>query len=392
MPLYTPILEATAVDTDEGRVYSFLMPEYDVYVTTSFEKVDLGVDVEMTNTANTGKGTVYTGIKASANATSDKNITTHVNDNVYVRVAPEYGYVLKDLVAVYTDAEGDEVELPLTMVSQKYDKHDIYWTSYVARFTMPASSVTVRATFVEDYYAVVFQDWDNTQLQVQNVDYKATPNLSAQFPAVTGRPGYHFVGWSSADVETPVTAPSVDPADFVIVKDTVIRAVYEKDSYSIHYNAGPHGSFADGKTEQAEYLDLCSFTAVPETGYMVDTVSATYVNEAGETIAIELIPGAKTVKDHAGTTAEAYSFRMPACTDDAGVTVSATFKPMTYDVTSQYNKAQGALRLNGEDVDAMAANYTDTISVNVTPATGYMLTQLYYTCLLYTSPSPRDCS
>lgn len=147
----------------------------------------------------------------------------HVNDNVYVRVAPEYGYVLKDLVAVYTDAEGDEVELPLTMVSQKYDKHDIYWTSYVARFTMPASSVTVRATFVEDYYAVVFQDWDNTQLQVQNVDYKATPNLSAQFPAVTGRPGYHFVGWSSADVETPVTAPSVDPADFVIVKDTVIR-------------------------------------------------------------------------------------------------------------------------------------------------------------------------
>ena len=93
--------------------------------------------------------------------------------------------------------------------------------------------------------------------------YKATPNLSAQFPAVTGRPGYHFVGWSSADVETPVTAPSVDPADFVIVKDTVIRAVYEKDSYSIHYNAGPHGSFADGKTEQAEYLDMCSFTAVP---------------------------------------------------------------------------------------------------------------------------------
>lgn len=387
VPLYTPILEATAVDTDEGRVYSFLMPEYDVYVTTSFEKVDLGVDVEMTNTANTGKGTVYTGIKASANATSDKNITTHVNDNVYVRVAPEYGYVLKDLVAVYTDAEGDEVELPLTMVSQKYDKHDIYWTSYVARFTMPASSVTVRATFVEDYYAVVFQDWDNTQLQVQNVDYKATPNLSAQFPAVTGRPGYHFVGWSSADVETPVTAPSVDPADFVIVKDTVIRAVYEKDSYSIHYNAGPHGSFADGKTEQAEYLDVCSFTAVPETGYMVDTVSATYVNEAGETIAIELIPGAKTVKDHAGTTAEAYSFRMPACTDDAGVTVSATFKPMTYDVTSQYNKAQGALRLNGEDVDAMAANYTDTISVNVTPATGYMLTQLYYT---YTDPLSGD--
>lgn len=387
VPLYTPILEATAVDTDEGRVYSFLMPEYDVYVTTSFEKVDLGVDVETTNTANTGKGTVYTGIKASANATSDKNITTHVNDNVYVRVAPEYGYALKDLVAVYTDAEGDEVELPLTMVSQKYDKHDIYWTSYVARFTMPASSVTVRATFVEDYYAVVFQDWDNTQLQVQNVDYKATPNLSAQFPAVTGRPGYHFVGWSSADVETPVTAPSVDPADFVIVKDTVIRAVYEKDSYSIHYNAGPHGSFADGKTEQAEYLDVCSFTAVPETGYMVDTVSATYVNEAGETIAIELIPGAKTVKDHAGTTAEAYSFRMPACTDDAGVTVSATFKPMTYDVTSQYNKAQGALRLNGEDVDTMAANYTDTISVNVTPATGYMLTQLYYT---YTDPLSGD--
>ena len=41
--LYTPILEATAVDTDEGRVYSFLMPDYDVYVTTSFEKVDLGV-------------------------------------------------------------------------------------------------------------------------------------------------------------------------------------------------------------------------------------------------------------------------------------------------------------------------------------------------------------
>lgn len=64
----------------------------------------------------------------------------------------------------------------------------------------------------------------------------------------------------------------------------------------------PHGSFADRKTEQAEYLDVCSFTAVPETGYMVDTVSATYVNEAGETIAIELIPGAKTIKDHAGTT------------------------------------------------------------------------------------------
>ena len=60
------------------------------------------------------------------------------------------------------------------------------------------------------------------------------------------------------------TALLVDPADFVIVKDTVIRAVYEKDSYSIHYNAGPHGSFADGKTEQAEYLDMCSFTGVPE--------------------------------------------------------------------------------------------------------------------------------
>lgn len=376
---YVPIIDVIETEQGDGSIlYTFQMPDYDVYVDTDFEKIDYTVDVETTNTENTDYGTVYVGKDVRSNATSETNIAAQVEDAVYVKVEAKDGYVLKSLIATYVNKDGRVVELPLNMLEQKYDNHKVYWKEYLVKFDMPAADVTITAEYVKDYYSVVFKDWDGTQLAIQTIDYLNNPTL-LKAADITGREGYHFVGWVSEDTDPQVTTPSTTDSDFVIVRDTVITAVYEKDTYNIVYTAGANGSFADDKTTSAEYQQTCAFTVVPDQGYMVDEVTAYYINEAGLRVDIDLKEGASKELDQAGTTSIRYAFNMPACKDGTAVQVSATFKAMSYNVSSNYIKADGEIRLNGGDTDYVAASYTDTITVDVKPVLGMKLTDLYYT-------------
>ena len=169
--------------------------------------MDYSIDVTTSNTATVDKGSVA--------ASKD---TANIGTQITLTVTPEYGYNLKSIVVTYVDG-GETIVVPLTVTTEN-----------VFVFTMPAANVTVTAEFVKDQYSVLFRDYNGVLLDTQTVKYRENPSLNV---TVTARDGYVFTGWTSADVETPVTAPSNTDTDFVIVKNTVITANYETAEFSI---------------------------------------------------------------------------------------------------------------------------------------------------------------
>ncbi len=318
-----------------AQTYSFEMPHYDVKLIVEFAKVDYSIDVTTSNTATVDKGSVA--------ASKD---TANIGNQIILTVTPEYGYNLKSIVVTYVDG-GETIVVPLTVTTEN-----------VFVFTMPAANVTVTAEFVKDQYTVLFRDYNGVLLDTQTVKYRENPSLNVTVPA---RDGYVFTGWTSADVETPVTTPSNTAADFVIVKNTVITANYETAEFSISYNTPENGTVTGPAA--ADFMDVVTFTATPETGYQIDKVTATYVDVNGEkqTITFTAVPADLKVGGD-------YTFVMPA----GNVEISVSFRTIEYTVALNI-EGKGTGTLNGDYTEIAKALYKDTVSVTLKAAEGYEL-------------------
>ncbi len=205
----------------DETLFAFTMPFADVMVDITYAKIDYNIDTLTSNAASTAPEN-QGHVTASANgstSTDIADITATVGDTVSLLVTPEYGYSLKTLTVK------DEANKTVTINTLDADNYE---------FTMPASDVVVTATFVKDQYTVIFRDYNNVMLDQQIINYRENPVL----PADPSRVGYDFLGWASADTETPVltSAPSTTASDFTIVKATVITAVYAPHVYNISYN------------------------------------------------------------------------------------------------------------------------------------------------------------
>lgn len=378
---------APAVDvqyTADG-VYTFNMPPYDVYVDTEFEALEYTVDVETSNAATANTGVTSVG-KTQATLAETNLAGVHVGDGVYVKFEGKRGYGLSNFEITYEE-NGETQRIDPTQVKKIINTDQEVVSQYIVYFKMPAANVTVTAEYSQEHYLVSFLDYDNKVVYTETVKFGEHPDVARAATRLPERPGYNFIGWQSDDTEPTVAGPSNTAEDFTIAKVTDIKAMYTENEYMIAYTSGPNGQFADGKTPSQFYKGECSFIAVPDTGYIVDQVKATYTAVDGTQQNIDLTVEAQTAVDHAGTTPVKYTFQMPAVQVGTQVKVNATFKPMTFKVSGTVVAGQGQITLNGFDAKTVDADTDSTVTVNITPAVGYELTYLEY---IYTDPTTGD--
>lgn len=301
-----------------------------------------------------------------------------VGEKVVFTTKANYGYIITEVYVL--DENRERVNLHTDTVNALYGGR--YY------FDMPASPVTIYVETMKDEFNVVYLA-NGKLVDYEDVDYLATANVAARVPMVSDAPvGYHFVGWTSADVQTPVTAaaPSVSNADFVIVKDrTYIVAAYAKDEIDVHFLATANGTVTEkftGADNTAEYRldttvfgDVVQFTAVPDTGYEIDAVRVFTATGDGHDLDVKY-----TVSD------TAYTFLIPATykpdvhtVQAADVIVAVTFRKACYTLTKADDcETDGMISVNGSVATETSFEYRfmDPVTITATPKDGYYVASI----------------
>lgn len=358
MAAATPIADRL----DTAHSITFHMPASAVTVSVEYAKINYTI----------------TDVHEEADVTypSPKN----VGDQVTFTTKAHYGYIIEK-VYVVNNTTGERVEIHSESTNQ------LYGASYT--FTMPASAVTIHVETIKDEYNVKYLD-NGALIAYENIEYLDTANVSAHVAdVVNGKAGYHFVGWTSSDVQTPVTTPSVTDDDFVVIKDTIIRAAYAKDEIDVFFTATQNGTVTElftGANNTAEYRlnttvfgDKVSFTAVPDEGYVIDTVSVTTTDGEGYNLDIRCtVSGNK------------YTFMIPASYKDSihtvqaeDVVVTVTFKKGEFTLTKANDcETNGTIAVNGEVTTETSFTYLyqDAVSITATPNNGYYVAGITAVC------------
>ena len=344
-----------ALDTEHS--ITFHMPASDVMVYVEYTAIDYTVNVD----------------KQEAEVEVFYS-PSNVGEQVSFEVTANYGYIISK-VYVVNDTTGERVYHHTASTNQLYGA---YYT-----FTMPASSVTIHVETVKDEYNVKYLD-NGALIAYENIEYLDTANVAAHVDkVVNGKPGYHFVGWVSADVQTPVTVPSVTDSDFVVVKDTFIYAAYAKDEIDVFFTATEHGTVTELSTgNTAEYRldttvfgDTVEFTAVPDEGYVVDTVSVTTTNGDGYNLDVRY-------KEKDGK----YTFVIPATYKEnihvvqaEDVIVTVTFKKDAFTLTKAADcGTEGTIAVNGAVTTqtSFTYEYLDDVTITATPNAGWYVVSI----------------
>lgn len=337
---------------DTEHSISFHMPASDVKVYVEYIAIDYTVSTVVQNAAVT-----------------DYVTPSHIGDQVNFHVEANYGYTVSK-VYVVNNTTGARVDRFTDDVNGTYGA-DYY-------FAMPASSVTIYVETVKDIYNVEYRD-NGDLIGGEKIPYKETAHVT-DFTALIsdGRPGYHFVGWTSAQTETPVTVPSNNNEDFVIVRHTTIVAAYDKDEIHVHFLPTENGTVTEQSTgNKAEYVlttttfgDTVTFTAEPDEGYVIDTVRVYTTNADGYVLDLDCtVSGSR------------YAFVIPATfkadihhVQAADVNVSVTFMKDGYTLTEAADSGvNGTVAVNGEvnTQDSFNFRYQDEVTITATPDTGY---------------------
>lgn len=337
---------------DDAQELKFTMPASDVTVNVTYEKIDFSIAVVKDDVT-----------------TVDVVTSKNMDDQVTFTTKVDPGYVI-DKVYVVNEETNERVAIFTDTVS----KDAVYGAEYY--FTMPASKVTIHVTAIKDTFDVIYTDAGG-YIGGEEVKYKESANVTDYTDnVVNAQPGYHFVGWASDEIETPIKAPNYSNVnnDFIVINKTFITAVYEKDEIGVLYKAVKDGK-VNGKTEETRvdttvFGDEVTFTAVADTGYVIDKVSVTSTDADGYNLDIRY-----TEKD--GT----YIFKIPATykkdvhtAQAEDVVVEVTFKKDTFTLTeSADSEDNGTVAINGKVTTqtSFTYDYYADVTITATPAEGY---------------------
>lgn len=296
---------------------TFTMPEGNVNVVATFEATtDQTYSVSVSYGANG---------KVVASTTS-----ALANDNITLTITPNSGYALASLVV----KDAANTELPVVG----------------GKFTMPASNVTVYATFRAITYTATGGACTNGSVSVNPSSFVKGATVT---PIVTPDEGYKLkeliVTTAGGARVTATNGKFIMPAENVTVTATFVKA-----DYTVTVTSVTNGTVtADAKT--AQHGNTVNLTISPKVGYVVDklviknTTKGTTVHETTDNLA-------------------SYGLTMPA----GNVTITVTFKQAEYTITS-FSSADGI-------VNAPAtAKYNATVTLTVTAATGKALDTLTVT-------------
>ena len=289
----------------------------------------------------TGKVDGYYGI-APANAitieplTNGKITTTSPapeGKKVTLTIKPTTGYVL-DTISVKT-ASGTEVAVTGSVTSKT--------------FTMPAEAVTVSATFKKADYKITIKATNGMVTAPATAQYNEKVSIS-----VTPDPGYELDTISVKKGSTKVTL-NEDNTFTMPAGAVTVTATFKAIPYDIAVAEGIANGMVTVEAETATVGTAVPVTVSPAEGYALKELYYT-TEGSDEHHAIEAVD-------------DGYTLNMPA----EAVTIHATFQKLTYTVTVADGIAHGTIAASA------TFPWDDTVTVTVTPDTGYELEKLTYT-------------
>lgn len=364
----------TLTKVADGK-YSFTMPAGNVTVTAAFTKL-YTITVEHNLTPDTGKSTVC--------KVEDTAVTkTRAGKTVIVSPALKTGYVPETMAIKGHTNVGSQKDVALNG-DGKFE------------FEMPAEDVTLTITYTPRAYKITTAAGTGGTIAVTEKATQAKCDETVKF-TVEPDDGYSIkketvdsvekdvvkvVKASDGSTETTLTKHDDGSYSFTMpAYDVTIKAEFAAKEYTITYSAEPGGTgdnkikanseepLQTGGTLKTTVADTVTFTAIPVAHYSVEKWTITPAS--GEAITVL----ASTMKDPT-------EYVLKNVTADTDVKV--TFKQHT-------NKITLAPTTNGTIAVKKDANVTgtstegeyigrvgNTITVEVTPNTGYRLTNLEY--------------
>ena len=318
-----------------GRLVYLTITPLDTYELQSLTVTDAnGDEIEVTNNTFIMPGTAVTVnatfarkvydvvTRPTSNGTVSCANSATRGTSVPITATPDEGYALKSITV--TDVNGNDVAVNNNA------------------FTMPAASVTVSAEFERQQYGITYRPTVHGSISgPENAE-------CGDWVAITVIPEQYYKLTSLTVQTTEGEDIGVYGTNFIMPAEPVIvRATFEKIDYDIVYKVSGNGKVTGAKT--ANYGDDISLTVTPQTGAVFENLSVTDSN--GDEIELT------------GNT-----FTMPA----GKVTVTAKFSSTEYSIT--YGEAE-----HGAISGYATANYDSSVTVNVTPETGYQLNTLLVT-------------
>ena len=301
---------AVTAGTTAGT-WTFTMPNDDVTVSVDFKKSNYAISV---STVDGGSISAKKGDAAVTTAQYGDSITLGNTPNTGWQFA---SYSVKDAAgAAVTVANG--------------------------KFAMPASAVTVSATFsMIDYTVTIAEGITGGSISANKTTahYGDTITLSN-----TPSTGWQFGSYSVKDAAG--AAVTVANGKFAMPAGGVtVSATFSKINYAVTIAESITGGAVTVDKTIANYGDSITLGNTPNTGWQF---------------------GSYSVKDAAGAavTVANGKFAMPA----GAVTVSATFSKIDYTISIPESFDNGSITVSKTTV-----NYGDTITLTITPAKNYML-------------------
>ena len=269
---YTKTAGPTVTNNDTGKTITirndnkFSMPVSDVTVSATFEA----------NTYNINKGTITNGsVVIASSAKTDEEVS--------FKVKPNDGYKIGEVKL--TDDAGNEVKATI-------DK------SGNGKFTMPASNVSVNATFIKKAYKITKQNPINGDFTVPETAEAGNRVTITLKPADGYDPDTISVRGGQGPIQVNGNTFTMPESDVVV--EVTFKKIPPK-VFNITVNQSKNGSVNADK-QSAKENEKVTLTVSPDKGYLLD----------------QLLVDGKPVEVTDGT----YTFTMPK----ANVTVSATFR------------------------------------------------------------------
>ena len=296
-----------------ANTWTFTMPNDDVTVSMAFKKSTYAITVSTVDGGTLGakKGT-------------EAATTAQIGDEITLSNTPSTGW---EFVSYSVK---DAAENAVTVTNGK--------------FTMPASNVTVSATFKKSTYTITIAEGITNGTVTASA---ATATMGEEITVtITPAEGYNLKTLSVKSGETDI---AVTNGKFTMpIGNVTVSAEFAKTDYTVTIAEGIQNGTVTASAFGGNIGDEITLTATPAEGYELDAYS---------------------VKDAAGNAVAVTNgkFTMPA----SNVTVSATFKKSTYTITIAEGITNGTVTAS-----AATATMGEEITLTATPAEGYNLKTL----------------
>jgi len=328
--------------------YLFSMPAADVIVTATFTKdavTPTFYDIEYV--ADPPEGGSFGGTKPEE---------AEEDDPVEFTVTANDGYTLTGVSYTATAGDGTPTQITETATLGTYS------------FTMPSENITVTATFTPNQYTITYTaDPEGSGTFAGTKPVTATIGTEVSFTvAAVGNNALTKVEWTpTGGSPTTLTASGGTYTFDMPAADVEVTATFDtlgENERAIEYDVDPPGSGTFGtRPPKAEIGTTVEFTVEENPGYTLTGVSYTATAGGGT-------PTQITETATPGT----YSFTMP----DAHITVTATFTPISYDITYTANLSAGGV-FAGTKPETATVN--TKVEFTVTANDGYTLTGVTWT-------------